>query len=171
MLPREIYSIKKYNYPEGGTPTDKILIILDITADKLLVLEARLTSRDSEIEKSALKHGCNNDLNTDGTPKYSFYMFTKDKRVGAKNDQSMFSFKLNTFLFFGDNINKVERADYLQYTPPPQKMGEISKGEYEQIMACAKNSQFIKRGLKTAFPTFFAPPVAPITTVVISPKI
>ena len=87
--PKDIVFVHKYNYQDGGTPTPKILIILEVTSDALLVLEARVTSKQKPPD-NLLHHGCNNTIDRD--IHYSFYMFDESRVIGKKNDATDFSF-------------------------------------------------------------------------------
>lgn len=139
FTPGSIYFIENYKYENGGTPSDKLLIIVCIDDENSLLLRALTTSKQ-KVPDTSLNHGCTNNQF------FSFFMFEKDRVIGVDAAGANFAFDLNTFVFFRDNIEIIPYATILSYYPDEIKLlAELSASEMKRFIKCISGSKFMKK--------------------------
>ena len=134
-----IYFISNYQYEDGGTPTNKLLLVVCIDDENSLLLRALPTSQQ-KVPDQMVHHGCTNN-NT-----FSFFTFLKDRVIGITNNGDDFSFDKNTFVFFRDNVEVIPYQTILSYYPDNASLlGELSEDEYKRFMKCIKGSKMLRK--------------------------
>ncbi|SHJ16635.1 hypothetical protein SAMN05443429_1119 [Cruoricaptor ignavus] len=139
FTPGSIYFIKKYEYEDGGAPSDKLLIVVCIDSENSLILRA-LTTSQQKVPDSMLNHGCTtNDI-------FSFYLFLGNRIVGVDKDGNDFSFDLNTFVFFRDNVKIIPYAKILNYYPDRiNLLATLKNDELKRFLKCITSSKLLGR--------------------------
>src|ERR1035437_570618 len=109
-----IIFIKKYEYEDGGEPTDKLLIVLDkeTVTDKITYLTFTLTT--SQLTKygiipEKIKEGCSDHLQY---PYHHFHYFKKGKKVGKDG----YSFEDDTIILVQNNIRHRDCKHFDKYS-------------------------------------------------------
>lgn len=134
-----IYFITNYQYEDGGTPTNKLLLIVCIDEENSLLLRALPTSQQ-KVPDQFVNHGCTNNST------FSFFTFLEDRVIGIDNEGNDFSFDKNTFVFFRDNIEVISYKTILSYYPNNASLlGELSTDEYARFMKCIKGSKMLRK--------------------------
>jgi hypothetical protein len=144
----DIVFIKKYEYDDGGEPTDKLLIVLNKgTSEDLTYISFTLTT--SQLEKSGITGIYRNEGCTVLTesPKLHFYYFKKGKVIG--NDG--FSFDLDTVVIFQNNVRFKPIAAFEKYLSAGvlTNKGTLSNIFLKELIECALNSEHIPGKLET----------------------
>ncbi len=137
-----IFFIPKYEYEDGGKPTDKLLIVLYVDEVHSLIIKALPTSQEKVPDKRQF-HGCtNNEI-------LSFYMFGERRIVGTTTNNQPFSFDLNTFVLVKDNVG-IESIDNITtyYKDRIKPLGKLSYDELNRLLKCIKNSTHLKRKVR-----------------------
>lgn len=131
--------IANYRYEDGGTPTNKILLVVGIDDENSLLLRA-LTTSQQKILVDLVKHGCtNNDF-------FSFFSFLKGRVIGTDKKGGDFSFDKNTFVFFKDNIEVISYKTILSYFPDDAKLiGQLAEVEYKRFLKCITGSKLLRK--------------------------
>jgi len=138
---QNILFVEKFPYQDGGTPTDKILILLSIDEESALILQAKVTSTQN-CPDAYKKHGC---CNTNPVLGISHYCFTPYRQIGEKIDGSKFSFEKYTFVYFKDDIFEMKALDYItKLKGNTRLLGKLSNSEFKRFLKCAQGSKTIK---------------------------
>ena len=149
LQPQNILLIKDYEFEDGGEPKDKLAIILKVNDQEAVIIQALTTSQDKYVPDDRIVHGCTNDAPSC----LSYYCFIKGVVVGITPSNTDFAFNKNTFILFQSNLLEVPTTNYLTYALAGRvnKIGALSKQEYDALIACLLNSNFVKRKIKNHF--------------------
>lgn len=144
LTPGNVLFIKQYKFENGGTPKDKLFIVLAIDKENSFILRA-LTTSVQKVPDNKIYHGCTNN----GI--FSFYLFEKDRCVGADKNGENWAFSEFTYIHVKDNILKIPTSSLAQYGNDVKHQCCLHNAEYTRLMKCIKNSKLISRGLKRDF--------------------
>lgn len=134
-----IYFISNYQYEDGGTPTNKLLLVVCIDDENSLLLRALPTSQQ-KVPDQMVNHGCTNNTI------FSFFTFLKDRVIGIDKNGDDFSFDKNTFVFFRDNVEVIPYQTILSYYPDDASLlGELSEVEYKRFLKCIIGSKMLRK--------------------------
>lgn len=143
FTPGSVYFIKLYDYEDGGTPSDKLLIVVCVN-DKESILLRALTTSKLKIPVEKVFHGCTSNQNL------SFFTFLKGRVIGKDLKDRDFSFDKDTFIFFKDNMEIISCAKLLGYYPNRISLiGELNLEVYQRLVKCIKSSKLIAKKYKT----------------------
>jgi hypothetical protein len=137
-----IFFIPKYEYEDGGKPTDKLLIVLYVDEIHSLIIKALPTSQEKIPDKRQF-HGCtNNEI-------LSFYMFEENRIIGTTTTNQPFCFNKNTFVLVKDNVG-IESINNITnyYKDRIKHLGMLSPDELSRLLKCIQNSSHLKRKVR-----------------------
>jgi hypothetical protein len=143
-----IVFVKKYQYEDGGEPTDKLLIVLskDIN-NKVIYLTFTLTTSKLEkygIDSSKINHGCSNPSEY---PYHHFHHYKKGTVVG----QNGYSFEDDTIILVQNNIRYREASHFDKYSSANYELNfkdKLKDEELKLLLECLKDSIHIPSDLK-----------------------
>jgi len=144
--PGTLLRIKDYEF-ENGTTRDKYLIILLKNDESAYIIHTLTTSRNNPGVKNILR-GCSTHQN-----RFPYYCFP----AGEEIDGNGFYFEKDTFIFFLNNINKVDMAVFQKYHLQPFGMvglAVLPKLELKRLLKCILKSKFVPNNLKSELSTF-----------------
>ncbi len=141
FLPRQIIYFTSFQFKYGDKPKTKYFIVLANVDNKIII--ASLPTRTNSVPSFiTINHGC---INLDERC-YNSYLFEEQRIIGEKG----FCFELSTFIY-GDQVedyeleqldaNYIEGVDYAI-------LDLLTKGEFEAIINCFKNSNSVKFKIK-----------------------
>lgn len=145
----DIYFIKNYEFEDGGTPTDKLLIVLHKGENKdVMYLTFTLTT--SQLDNAGITGIYRNDGCTVLTesPKLHFFFFKQGKIVGIDN----FSFDTDTVIIFQNNIRYRPLEHFEKYSHSNHSLdykGTFNDEILNEIIECALNSKHIPGKLES----------------------
>lgn len=138
-----ILFVEDYDFGNVTEKNDKIVIILFGNEKNTFIIQTLTTSKNKTPFEN-IKHGCMNSK--DGF--FSFYKFDSGREVGIKSNNKPFSFNLDTFIFFRDNIRKIEVTSYLQYYGKVTILAKMNQVEYDRLIKCIIKSRHVKNKTK-----------------------
>ena len=129
---RHLLRIEDYEFQDGDGLRDKFMIVLNRNEESAFIIHTLTTKQALGFDPK--KAGCH----TSG--KISYFYFLKDEVIG----ESGFSFKLDTFIFFRDNIRKEALKSFEKYANDKVVFQDIiSKKVLKDLIDCMLNSMFI----------------------------
>lgn len=143
FVPGNILVIRNYDFEDGSPVKDKIIIILGSNDSSLTLIQSLTTSRDRTGEPT-LNHGCHNKV----TERFHYYFYDKNISVGKTENNNDFNFKLDTFIYFIQNVNKVQTINLLKYRGDITYMASLYDYELMSLIDCICNSKFVPKEIK-----------------------
>jgi hypothetical protein len=129
---RLLLRIEDYEFQDGEGVRDKYMIVLNRNEESAFILHTLTTKQASGFDPK--KSGCNTSGNI------SYFYFAKGEIIG----ESGFSFKLDTFIFFRDNIRKEALKSFEKYASDKAVIQDvITKPFFKALIDCMLNSMFI----------------------------
>lgn len=129
---RHLLRIEDYEFQDGNGTRDKFTIILNRNEESAFILHALPTKEAKGFNPK--KFGCQ----TVGA--FSYFYIPKGKIIG----EGGFSFKLDTFIFFRDNIRKEALKQFEKYADDKAVVQDvISKSVLKTLIDCMLNSMFV----------------------------
>lgn len=129
---RNLLRIEDYAFTDGDGIRDKYLIILNRSDDSTFVVHALTTKQANGNNPQSF--GCHSK----GT--VSYFYIPKGEIVGENG----FSFDLDTFIFFGDNIIKESLKSFAKYANDNVALKDtINKSVIKNMIDCMLKSYFI----------------------------
>lgn len=129
---RHLLRIEDYEFQDGNGIRDKYMIILNRSEDSAFIIHTLTTKQAQGFNPS--NSGCFTKSNL------SFFYISKGEIIGENG----FSFELDTFIFFANNIRKQSLQSLKRY---PNKnvilQDVISKKILKDLIDCMLNSVFI----------------------------
>ena len=128
-----LLKIVDYQFQDGEGSRDKYLIVLHLNEKKAFIIHTLTTSKNHKDFKPK-KSGCNHDVHV------SYFYFPAGEIIGDEN----FSFKLNTFVFFRNNIRQENISSFAKY--PADKIcveDVLPKSALKQLIDCMLGSSFV----------------------------
>ncbi|RXF67743.1 hypothetical protein [Arcticibacter tournemirensis] len=110
LKPGNILRIPDYEFENGGESRDKYLIVIDLSAEKSLLLRVLTTSR-IHVPEDKIMHGCRNEPENG----LHYFMFEKERCIGTLAE-SDFRFPKHTFILFRNNIKTFQYSRSLRST-------------------------------------------------------
>lgn len=132
--------IQDYEFEDGST-RDKYLIVLLLNQEKAYIIHTLTTSRNN-VGVSQTQRGCSVHEG-----KFPYYFFP----AGVAIDESGYYFDKDTFIFFKNNVHKVDLAAFAKYDVPPfglLRLATLSTSELKRLLKCILKSKFIPLNLK-----------------------
>lgn len=129
---RHLLRIEDYEFQDGNGVRDKYMIVLNRSEDSAFIIHTLTTKQAQGFNPS--NSGCFNKSNI------SFFYIPKGEVIGEQG----FSFELDTFVFFANNIRKQSLQSLQKY---PDKnvilQDRVSKKFLKALIDCMLNSVFI----------------------------
>ena len=129
---RHLLRIEDYEFQDGNGVRDKYMIVLNRSEDSAFIIHTLTTKQAQGF--NPLKTGCNIAGN------FSYFYISKDEVIGENG----FSFELDTFIFFANNIRKQSLASLGKY-PKENVVSKdtVDKKFLKNLIDCMLNSVFI----------------------------
>lgn len=148
FAPGNLVRIKDFQFEDGNT-RDKYLFVLLRNDGGAYVISSLTTSRN-KMNVSATRTGCYHDSRTS-----TYYHFPAGEVFGDGN----FSFDKETYIFFRENVRKLEVADITNYTSAndPFAVAQITtlkNEELKKLLQCVVSSTFTPEDLKVELTAF-----------------
>ena len=148
FLPGNLVRIKDFQF-ENGTSRDKYLFVL-LRNDSEAYVISSLTTSQNKLNVSATKSGCYLDARLS-----TYYHFPAGEIVGDGN----FSFDKETYIFFKENVRKVEVSDLTKYVSSTDPFAvapitTLKTDELKKLLQCVVNSTFTPGDLKIELNAF-----------------
>lgn len=142
FAPGNLVRIKDFQFEDGST-RDKYLFVL-LRNDGGAYVISSLTTSQNKMNVSTTGSGCYYDIRTS-----TYYHFAAGEVIGNGN----FSFDKETYIFFRENIRKIEVADLMNYanTVDPFAVTQITtlkNEELKKLLQCVVSSTFTPLGVK-----------------------
>jgi hypothetical protein len=129
---RHLLRIEDYEFQDGNGVRDKFMIVLNRNQDSAFILHTLTTKQALGFDPKKL--GCHTSGNL------SYFYFPKEEVIG----ESGFSFELDTFIFFRDNIRKENLKSFKKYADDQTVFKDIvTKPILKTLIDCMLNSMFI----------------------------
>lgn len=129
---RHLLKIDDYEFQDGNGIRDKYLIVLNRSDDSAYIIHTLTTKESKGFDPKKL--GCHTLKNV------SYFYFPKGEVVGENG----FSFSLNTFIFFGENIRKESLESFSKYGNEKVVFQDIlPRQTLKNIIDCMLGSMFI----------------------------
>lgn len=130
---RHLLRIEDYEFQdENGGIRDKYMIVLNRSEDSAFIIHT-LTTKEAK-GFNPPKIGCNR------TGSISYFYISKDKIIG----ESGFCFKLDTFIFFTNNIRKEPLKAFEKYAEKNVSFKDIVNKQFlKDLIDCMLGSDFI----------------------------
>lgn len=129
---RHLLRIEDYEFQDGNGVRDKFMIVLNRNSESAFILHTLTTKQASGFDPK--KTGCHSNGNI------SYFYFSKGDVIG----ESGFSFELDTFIFFRDNIRKQSLKSFEKYADEQAVVKDvIAKPVLKALIDCMLNSIFI----------------------------
>ncbi|CAM3563830.1 hypothetical protein [Flavobacterium chungbukense] len=129
---RHLLRIEDYEFQDGNGVRDKYMIVLNRNEDSAFIIHTLTTKQAQGF--NPLKTGCSAINN------FTFFYISKDEVIGENG----FSFELDTFIFFTNNIRKQSLQSLQKY---PEKnvilQDVVNKKFLKELIDCMLNSIFI----------------------------
>ncbi|MDX2278113.1 MAG: hypothetical protein NW218_00935 [Saprospiraceae bacterium] len=148
FAPGNLVRIKDFQFEDGST-RDKYLFVLLRNDDGVYVISSLATSQN-KMNVSAIRSGCYYDTRIS-----TYYHFPAGEVFGDGN----FSFDKETYIFFRENVRKIEVADLTSYTSitDPFAVASITtlkNEELKKLLHCVVTSTFTPEDLKAELTAF-----------------
>lgn len=148
FAPGNLVRIKDFQFEDGST-RDKYLFVL-LRNDGGAYVISSLTTSQNKMKVSATRSGCYHD------PRIStYYHFPAGEVFGDGN----FSFDKETYIFFRENVRKIEVAHFTGYADATDPFAVVSittlkNEELKKLLQCIVSSTFTPEDLKTELIAF-----------------
>lgn len=151
LSPGNILRIPDFDFDNGAEVRDKYLIVIETSKEKSLFLRVLTTSR-VKVPADKIMHGCRNEPENG----LHYFMFEKDRCIGSLGKQD-FSFLLDTFVLFRNNIKEVNTLSFSQkYERTAELVCELLEEEFLRLKKCIRqNGRMADRSAKRSFPDIF----------------
>lgn len=129
---RHLLRIEDYEFPDGNGVRDKYMIVLNRSEDCAFIIHTLTTKQAQGFNPS--NSGCvaKNNL--------SFFYISKGEVIG----ESGFSFELDTFIFFANNIRKQSLNSLQKYPEKNVILQDVVNKKFLKVLIdCMLNSIFI----------------------------
>lgn len=148
FAPGNLVRIKDFQFEDGNT-RDKYLFVL-LRNDSSAYVISSLTTSQNKFKVSATGSGCYFDLRTS-----TYFHFPAGAIIGDGN----FSFDKETYIFFRENVRKLEVATLTNYasTTDPWAVAAITtlkNEELKKLLQCVVSSTFTPEDLKVELAAF-----------------
>lgn len=148
FAPGNLVRIKDFQFEDGST-RDKYLFVL-LRNDGGAYVISSLTTSQNKLNVSATGSGCYHDPRTS-----TYYHFPAGEVFGDGN----FSFDKETYIFFRENVRKIEVADLTSYASATDPFAVASittlkNEELKKLLQCVVSSTFTPEGLKAELTAF-----------------
>lgn len=148
FAPGNLIRIKDFQFEDGST-RDKYLFVLLRNDGGAYVISSLATSRN-KLNVTATRSGCYHDLRIS-----TYFHFPAGEVLGDGN----FSFEKETYIFFRENVRKLEVADltsYVSATDPfaVASITTLKNEELKKLLQCVVSSTFTPEGLKAELTAF-----------------
>lgn len=148
FAPGNLVRIKDFQFEDGNT-RDKYLFVLLRNDGGAYVISSLTTSRN-KLNVTATRCGCYHDSRTS-----TYYHFPAGEVLGDGN----FSFDKETYIFFRENVRKLEVADLTNYASATDPFAVVSittlkNEELKKLLQCVVTSTFTPQDLKTELTAF-----------------
>jgi len=148
FAPGNLVRIKDFQFEDGST-RDKYLFVLLRNDGGAYVISSLATSQN-KMNVSATGNGCYFH------PRIStYYHFSAGEVLGDGN----FSFDKETYIFFRENVRKIEVADFTNYASATDPFAiasitTLKNEELKKLLQCVVNSTFTPEDLKAELTAF-----------------
>lgn len=129
---RHLLRIEDYEFQDGNGVRDKYMIVLNRSEDAAFIIHTLTTKQAQGFNPS--NSGCISKNNL------SFFYIPKDEVIGEDG----FSFELDTFIFFANNIRKQSLQSLQKYPDKNVILQDIVNKKFlKDLIDCMLNSVFI----------------------------
>jgi len=129
---RHLLRIEDYEFQDGNGVRDKYMIVLSRSEDSAFVIHTLTTKQAKGF--NPLKTGCNI------ASKISYFYISKDEVIGENG----FSFELDTFIFFINNITKESLVKLKKYDDKKVVVKDVIDRKFlKTLIDCMLSSDFI----------------------------
>ena len=147
LYPKQILFIRNYEFEDGSQSDGKIAIILALDDEKIVLVQALVTSQQ-KIPDQKINHGCTNSSDY----LFSFYCYEQKRIIGISSKGVDFFFDKTTFIYFQSNLSVIPTAKYLDnYGASMKILATLSDQEYDRLIKCLKKSNLAPRKIKRFF--------------------
>ena len=148
FAPGNLIRIKDFQFENGNT-RDKYLFVLLRNDGAAYVISSLTTSRNN-LNVNATRSGCYHDSRTS-----TYYHFSAGEALGDGN----FSFDKETYVFFRENVRKLELADLTNYASATDPFAvaaitTLKNEELKKLLQCVVSSTFTPEDLKAELTAF-----------------
>ena len=129
---RHLLRIEDYEFQDGNGVRDKYMIVLNRSEDSAFIIHTLTTKQAQGF--NPLNSGCFNKSNI------SFFYIPKGEVIGEQG----FSFELDTFVFFANNIRKEPLKAFEKYAEKNVSFKDIVNKQFlKDLIDCMLGSDFI----------------------------
>ena len=129
---RHLLRIEDYEFQDGNGVRDKYMIVLNRSEDSAFIIHTLTTKQAQGFDPS--NSGCFTKNNL------SFFYIPKGEVIGEQG----FSFELDTFIFFANNIRKQSLQSLQKYPDKSVILQDlVNKKFLKDLIDCMLNSVFI----------------------------
>ncbi|MEY3241850.1 MAG: hypothetical protein RIR11_3289 [Bacteroidota bacterium] len=148
FLPGNLIRIKDFQF-ENSTTRDKYMFVL-LKNDTVAYVISSLTTSQNKMNVTARKTGCYYDNRVS-----TYFHFPANELIGSGD----FYFDKDTFIFFRENVRKIDIADLLKYADPQDPfaiatIGTLTTEGLKSLLVCVLNSTFTPVGMKAELMEF-----------------
>lgn len=141
--------VNDYEFDDDGTQKDKYMVVLYHDGKNALIIDCLTTSNPRGVSSAGFGCSIHNG-------KIPYFFFPANHVIGDSN----FSFAVDTFIFFKDNIrleaiSKFDKQVTLSIFGLA-KLDELSKADLKRLIKCALKSKFVPIGVSNTLATFKA---------------
>lgn len=140
FLSGNILHIKDYQFDDGIDNKDKILIVLYANDTEAYIIQSLTTSKDKTKNSTKFSHGCNHY-----TSYIHFYFFDKNINIGLDISNKDFKFDLDTYVYFTQNVKKVNTTKFAKYIGGINIIATLSDKELKSLISCMVGSFLIPK--------------------------
>lgn len=148
FAPGNLIRIKNFQFEDGNT-RDKYLFVLLRNKDSAYIISS-LTTSQNKLNVSASGSGCYFDQRTS-----TYYHFPAGEILGDGD----FFFDKETYIFFKENVRKIDIVDLVRYINPADpfavaKITTLKNEELKKLLQCVVSSIFTPEELKMELTAF-----------------